>query len=165
MLFVLAVVGIAWVGVAFGVASAAKDSTGPGPYLSRREVTKPDEKVTHAVWRNGKFHYVTTKIKRYVATDAKGGTAEVVEDDVGDVDAQLAKLPPVDPALAGVGPTPEQEADAKRRLGIDDSGARPMPPRPGDDPNIQVTEIPRKPTDPPSGDMAPVMEAFERQNP
>lgn len=104
---------------------------------TEKDVSKPNETRTDLVWRNGKYHKVTVPIYRYRITESDGRQGEKIvvggrpgTSEASDRAAVEAQLPPFDPALATVRPSPEDEAAADRELGIDMPPPRPPNPRP-----------------------------------
>lgn len=115
------VAGIIVVLSVFTVTTAAKGpATGPPegavqdhPRGKSRDVSKPGEKQTMQVWRNGKFHTVKISVSRRHFPEAEGQPEEIVTH-TSEVEVQL---PPVDPALVDVKPTKEQEDAAWATVG------------------------------------------------
>ena len=99
----------------------------PGQVISESEV------FVMGYWLNGRGHIVKLPARRVVA-----GNEERVEVLPGAVEAVRAQLPPRDPALDQIQPTPEQKAEFERAVDAEQAKYEPWranstapPPNPG----------------------------------
>ena len=92
---------------------------GAGKVL-RSEPGGPQQLV---VWRNGKYHTITLNPRRELVELPEGGRVERIVMDSAEAERQL---PPVDPALSHLMPTPQQVAESKAAHGMTDE----LPPPP-----------------------------------
>lgn len=124
----LAVTGLLSMSV---VRSNADNGSGPAPHKvipdiskvdhepqgRREDITRPGEVEVRQVWRNGRFWPVRVRITRELVHEANGQVTEVVKDVPGEVArVNREELPPPNPALANVNPTPEQLAQLEQSL-------------------------------------------------
>lgn len=114
----------------FGTMAAGARDSRPGerrPILPAEggasdEPTKVADVVEMVVWRNGEYH--TIKVHpRFAVAEAPDGK-RIGRATLSSTEAE-AQLPPVDPALNHLRPTPEQAARAKGAHGV---GSLPPPP-------------------------------------
>jgi len=78
------------------------------------EITKPGDGHDIAVWRNGRIYKVRVGLRRYIVTSEDGSKAELVEEDHANA---AASLPPHDPALEHLKPTPADREEMCRITG------------------------------------------------
>lgn len=90
-------------------------TTSATPADSDSVISRPGETKILMVFRNGQFHEVKVPVVRK-AVVKDGVRGETVEEDTKAAESQL---PAFDPTYDHVGPTPEQAAEAMRRVGAD----------------------------------------------
>lgn len=117
--------GIAGVSVVLLTAADQLDRPGESrPVRSSNErVLPPPNPVEMIVWRNGTYHTIRLHPRRSEVRTPDGNKAEKLTMDPAEAEAQL---PPVDPALSDLNPTPDQVTAARAASGVD---KLPPPPR------------------------------------
>ena len=93
--------------VGFGLTKAgANEPRHVGPKIVKsKDVTDPNETTVKAVFRNGRFCFTQSHVKRKEEVDDQGHAHSVIEEDSQQATEVEAQLPTPDPALASVTPT------------------------------------------------------------